>query len=310
MVKTALQVATSTQKNHSPVSQDQESKYRIEEKDFASGSYGTVSLARDASGKQVVIKRMGLSTPNRLVLNEVKAGTVLGEHPNIAKFHEYFLNHNGHHLVIDYVRGIDLYKLMEATEFSPLYEDEVKRIFKQILNGLDHAHKHGVAHRDIKLENIIVDSNQNVKLIDFGLSTVMDSPVLQSHKSELCDYICNHSHNDSHHEVLSTDFVGSDNFVAPEILKHQAYCPFKADIWSLGIVLYCLLFGRFPWNHSARVESIKKYGAHPRLTFSEHSEVSDSARDLLTQMLKVNPLERFSLKEVMNSEWLSDRKHL
>jgi len=139
----------------------------------------------------------------------------------------------------------------------------------------------------------------------------MDSAVLQSHKSELCDYICNHSHHqDSNHEVLVTDFVGSDNFVAPEILKHQAYCPFKSDIWSLGVVLYCLLFGRFPWNHNARVESIKKHGVHPRLTFSEESEVSDSARELLAHMLRVNPLERFSLKEVMNSEWLSDRKHL
>jgi len=191
-------------------------------------------------------------------------------------------------------------------DFAPLFEDEAKRMFKQIMDGLDHSHKHGVAHRDIKLENILIDSHQNIKLIDFGLSVYVDSPALKSDKMDLCDYVCAHHEDD---QILSTDFVGSDNFVAPEILKHQPYCPFKSDVWSAGVVLFCLLYGKFPWNHDARVDVLKRTGVHPKLTLP-HSHVSDSAKNLLVNMLQLDPKQRISLKDVMNSEWLSNNKHL
>ncbi|KHJ84117.1 kinase domain protein [Oesophagostomum dentatum] len=143
-------------------------------------------------------------------------------HPNIIQIYEVFENREKIILVMEYASGGELYDYV--SRFGSLPESEARRIFRQITSAVLYCHKHQVAHRDLKLENILLDQDNNAKIADFGLS----------------NYFGN--------KTLLTTFCGSPLYASPEIINGTPYKGPEVDCWSLGILLYTLVYGSMPFD--------------------------------------------------------------
>jgi len=265
-------------------------KYLIEKEDFASGCFGKLSLARDSENREVVIKRLPKDKVSSIeVAKEVEAGKILS-HPNIARFHEHFSNNECDFLVFDRIHGTDLFSLIEKKSFVAFEENHAKKIFKQILKAVRYAHSKDVVHRDIKLENILMDEEGKITVIDFGL----------------CDLVKKGQQ--------SERFCGSMDYVAPEVLTNKSYNGFQADCFSLGVVLYTLLFAEFPFVANDRVKALRSNLPHPKVIWNERKmaryQVSESARDLIVKMLTTDATQRIDMEQVKHHPWLKKRTNL
>jgi len=264
-------------------------KYHVEDYNFAAGCFGKILLAKDPIlEKEVVIKKIPKSSGNAIeVSREIEAGKKL-KHKNISKFYEHFSDNENDFLVFERIHGKDLYHIIEKRGFVPYPERDARKMFKQILKAVRYCHDHDVVHRDIKLENILYDNNGKATLIDFGL----------------CDLVKRGNQ--------SERFCGSIDYVAPEVLGKKTYNGFQADVFSLGVVLYTLLFAEFPYVAADRVNAIKKKTEIPKPHFSETKmkqwKVSLNAKDLISKMLKTNPSERITLEEVRKHPFFRSKK--
>jgi len=268
-------------------------RYLIEDVDFAKGAYGRVSLATDRSTQQrVVIKRIPKSTPYRMIENEARCGALIGSsHSNIAAFHQYQALQDQYCMVFQYVDGCDLFTFLEDSHFTPQPEHHTRILFSAVLSAVQFCHSKSIAHRDIKLENILVDRSGTPFLIDFGLSTIVDS------SSKKC-----------------RDWLGSDNYLAPEIVRRTPYDSFQSDVWSLGVTLFALLFGVFPFENM-RVNS--PYSNNPknplprlRARFPTDVNVSREAKEIILGMLEDDPDRRMTIDDIIQHEWISGRRSM
>lgn len=160
-----------------------------------------------------------------------------------------------------------------------LDEPTTKRIFKQIVHGLAHCHCRSVLHRDIKLDNILMDSDGGIKICDFGVSRLIT-------KNQVIKEQC-----------------GTPAYLAPEIIADNGYRGFYVDLWSLGVLLYAMLQGRVPFKanslqdlHALILKGNLKYPV----------EISADARNLIEQLLVVEPQKRISIPHVLQHPWLKD----
>jgi len=158
-----------------------------------------------------------------------------------------------------------------------LSEEESRAIFKCILEAVSYMHAHGIVHRDLKLENFLVSKDHRILLSDFGMATRI-SP-----------------------NKRLTRQCGTLTYSAPEITKCKPYCGISSDIWSLGVVLYCLLCRGFPFYDSDPEILRQKILAQP-LSFPAHVPVE--ARNLVRRMLCRNPQKRASWAEITKHSWL------
>jgi serine/threonine protein kinase len=264
-------------------------EYHIE-KTLSKTSNREVFLALNKKGQRVVIKKINrLGVSESLIEAEIEAGHKLS-HKRIVKFIADFHEGNYTYLVIDHIRGVDLFALLSANNFDvSLPEKDAKMIFRQLVEALQYTHKQGIVHHDIKLENIMVcDRAKKVKLIDYGLCERMNPG------------------------ELSKSFCGSHDYVSPEVLKRQPYCGFKADVWSLGTVLYIMLYAELPFGFQSRAEAIANGKEHPSVEFADHRntthQVTECAKDLMARMLEADPQKRISLDEVAKHKWLTGRE--
>ncbi|OHS99920.1 CAMK family protein kinase [Tritrichomonas foetus] len=159
-----------------------------------------------------------------------------------------------------------------------LSESEAARIFCQLLSAVRYLHKVlNVIHRDIKLRNILLDENRNVRLIDFGLAKITASDL-----------------------ALTTTLCGSYPFVAPEILRNEKYSN-SVDIWSLGVVLYVMVSGKLPFQSPSQAAIIDKI-LNENVIFPQH--ISSNLFDLLHRLFVKNPNERITIDEICEHPWI------
>lgn len=256
-------------------------KYAVEDEDFAKGAYGKIMLAKDkVTSEKVVIKKIPQSTPARMITNEVKAGKLIGTHSNIAGLLQYNEKTDFHYLIFQHINGQDLFSYLEKLNFSPRTETEARSIITQILSALQHIHNHNIAHRDVKLENVLIDNRGRVFVVDLGLCAFIE-------ENKLC-----------------RDWCGSDNYLAPEIVRRNAYNGYKADVFSTGVVLFALLFGVFPFEN-LRVNGVQSLRTL-RARFPSDVKVSLSAKELLLKMLEDDPEKRYTVADVLKHEWIAD----
>ena len=159
-----------------------------------------------------------------------------------------------------------------------IYEDEAKKMFRQIVTAVAHCHASGVVHRDLKCENILLDEQMNVKVCDFGFAALVQSPT-----------------------VNLTTHCGSYAYAAPEILTNKPYVGAQSDVWSLGVILYAMTVGRLPFNDSdlpTLMQQISQRLPTPR-------RLSSRCTDTIRKILVVNPLKRLRSREILEQPWLS-----
>ncbi|PRP76524.1 serine/threonine kinase [Planoprotostelium fungivorum] len=268
-------------------------------KEVANGSHSTVYIAEDSvSGRNVVIKKLGKDHfPMHRVENEVRALVELSKIQGVVNFYGAFETAKSFWLVFDRLHGVDLFAFLEERDYQPLDEDQVWTIFSQLLKIFNEIHNRGIAHKDIKLENIMVDRQSlNITVIDFGLCELFKARKTSPNA-----------------EWLSEDYSGSLEYIAPEkkVCQRQPYSPKKADVWSLGITLYTLLFGEFPlqFTDMCSLVDAQKQRDGIKFEFSDGRQpVSSNVIDIICKMLELNPADRPNLQQLMNHPWVVERR--
>ncbi|OHS94046.1 CAMK family protein kinase [Tritrichomonas foetus] len=244
------------------------------------GTYAKVYQARHAkSNIQVAMKvwsKEAVVDNDNVIKREVDLMKGIS-HPLIVNLFDSF-EYNGKVIYMtELVHGINL--LEYANNKGNLNENEARRMFAQMVLIIDYVHnvKH-IVHRDLKCENLMVDSYGNIHLIDFGFARAIDDS----------------------HPLLST-MCGSPAYVAPEIIKNKPYDA-KVDIWSLGVILYAIVNGFLPFDDCNSTKMLAKIVCQEP-EFS--SELSSDLVDLLKAMLLKDPSERITLEEIKEHPWLT-----
>ncbi len=198
-------------------------------------------------------------------------------HPNIIKFIDKIYSNSKIYLILEYAKGITLKSYMKNQPNQKLNELKAKKIFTQLISALSYLHNKNICHRDIKLDNIIINDNLNIKIIDLGLGI---------HFQE---------------NIKLNSFCGTPFFMAPEIYKKEFYYGPAVDIWSAGIVLYILLCGKLPFK-SNNEKNLKQIICNGYIDFPNY--LSFSVKDLIQKMLCINPGKRINCNQILKHLWM------
>lgn len=243
------------------------------------GSFGKVKLAvNTVSNEKVAIKIVDKATIADVedverVYRETFILTTL-KHKNIIKLLEVFDTQTCVMLAMEYAGGGELQTFLESRRRLP--EMETCRIFHQIVSGVEYCHRAKIIHRDLKLENILLDEEGIVKIADFGLSNTIKFG-----------------------QKMNTN-CGTPSYTSPEQIKGQDYVGSATDIWAMGVILFCLLCGFLPFE-AASVAQLY-YKIKHRL-YKVGTFVSKEAMDLIDRCLTVDPMARCTLAEIRNHPW-------
>ncbi|SMN21118.1 similar to Saccharomyces cerevisiae YDR122W KIN1 Serine/threonine protein kinase involved in regulation of exocytosis [Maudiozyma saulgeensis] len=205
---------------------------------------------------------------------------VLGQlmcHPNICKLYEWHILSNHYYLIFEYVNGGQL--LDYIIQNGLLTEKKSREFARAIGSVLLYLHKNNIVHRDLKIENIMIDNKGELKMIDFGLSNFYDS-----------------------RSLLKT-YCGSLYFAAPELLCATPYIGPEIDIWSFGVIIYVLVCGKVPFDDS---DSHKLHQKIKRGKFTYPDFVTSNAKSLLNKMLVVDPKKRATLPKILEHRWMNE----
>ncbi|SBS86604.1 serine/threonine protein kinase KIN, putative (KIN) [Plasmodium ovale curtisi] len=207
------------------------------------------------------------------IMKEIKIHKNI-EHNHICRFYEVHESKNNLYMILEYLPNGDLLTYVYKNE--NINENSARRILYQLISAIDYLHKNSIVHRDLKPENILLDYNNNVKLIDFGLSTIYKK------------------------NSLLTTSCGSPFYTSPEILLGNKYHAELTDVWSLGVILFLLLNRKLPFNHNDLNQLFLKI-IKGILHFEPN--VSPSAKNLIQNMLNVNYKKRYSLFHIKRHSW-------
>lgn len=246
------------------------------------GNFGKVKFAQDLdSGLPFAVK---ILEKNRIIhlkiTDQIKreiATLKLLKHPNVVRLHEVLASKSKIYMVLEYVTGGELFDKIASK--GRLQEAEGRKLFQQLIDGVSYCHNKGVVHRDLKLENILLDSKGNIKISDFGLSALPQ-----------------HFRDDG---LLHTT-CGSPNYVAPEVLANRGYDGATSDIWSCGVILYVILTGYLPFDDRNLAVLYQKIF---RGDFKLPKWLSPGAQNLLRKILEPNPVKRITIAGIKADEW-------
>ena len=243
------------------------------------GAFGKVKLAvHNHSRLKVAIKilvKNNIKTENdrKVVSKELQILKIL-RHPYIMQLYEILEDENCLYLVTEFAeKGNLLDYIYNRTRIN---ESTACKFFQQLIDGIDYLHKINVVHRDLKPENLLLDERENVKMADFGLSNVYKDG-----------------------ERLRTA-CGSPAFAAPEMIRFGRYHPAGVDVWSAGVILYCMLAGYLPFSSDDTQDIYKKI---VKGKFTIPKFFSLEATDLINRILVTTPSKRYTIAEIRKHKW-------
>ncbi|KAG9406784.1 hypothetical protein AC1031_003108 [Aphanomyces cochlioides] len=261
------------------------------EKPLATALYGQVLLCRDTvTGDLVAIKRMDMAAAasktivgsNRHVSEDIamekhvhRALSAKGGHANVLRLRDDFQEAGYEHFVLDYCPGGELFDELDACGRFDV--PTTLGYFRQIFAGVRFMHARGYAHRDVSLENVLLDAKRQCFVCDFGLAAEADT--------------------------LQSASVGKSFYMAPEVVSGTLYDPKRADVWSLGIVLFMMVTGAPLFGVANDIDSrfhfMEVKGLRALVKAWNH-EIDAQVMTLLERMLVVNPKERMTMNDVAN----------
>ncbi|KAK9484413.1 kinase-like domain-containing protein [Lipomyces starkeyi] len=254
--------------------------------DMGQGAYGQVKLAqyKPPRHEKIVLKYV---TKKRILVDtwirDRKLGTIPLEihvlqylrnypHRNVVDMLDFFEDEVNYYIEMapHGIPGMDLFDYIELR--TNMEEAECRSIFYQVASAVDHLHKVGVVHRDIKDENIILDGDGNIKLIDFGSAAYLKNGPF-------------------------TVFVGTIDYAAPEVLRGQSYGGREQDVWAAGILLYTIMYKENPFYDSNEI-----INSELRIPY----RMSAESENLMRRMLNREVARRPTMEEVLKDPWLKD----
>ncbi|KAJ6562813.1 CAMK/CAMKL/Kin4 protein kinase [Mycena vulgaris] len=255
------------------------------------GEFGKVKLGLHSQwGEEVAVKlirRGNVDTAVRMskVEREIEVLRTL-KHPNIVRLYDVIETDKYIGIIIEYASGGELFDHILAHRY--LRERDASKLFSQLISGVWYIHQKKIVHRDLKLENLLLDRHRNVIITDFGFANRFE------HRAD---------------DLMQTS-CGSPCYAAPElVISEGLYVGSAVDIWSCGVILYAMLAGYLPFDDDPanpdgdNINLLYKYIVNTPLSFPEY--ISDEARDLLKMMLVPDPRKRASLANVMRHPWLA-----
>uniref|UniRef100_A0AAY5ECA1 calcium/calmodulin-dependent protein kinase n=1 Tax=Electrophorus electricus TaxID=8005 RepID=A0AAY5ECA1_ELEEL len=204
------------------------------------------------------------------------------KHPNIVRLHDSIAEEGFHYLVFDLVTGGELFEDIVAREYYS--EADASQCINQILESVNHIHQHDIVHRDLKPENLLLASKMKgaaVKLADFGLAIEVQGD-----------------------QQAWFGFAGTPGYLSPEVLRKDPYGK-PVDIWACGVILYILLVGYPPfWDEDQhKLYQQIKAGAYD-FPSPEWDTVTPEAKNLINQMLTINPAKRITAEQALKHPWV------
>ena len=252
------------------------------------GAYGDVQLCTNQSGQQVAVKNIRkepLEAKAEMRIRREVAILKMVKHKNIALLIDYFERPLELFIVIEYVNGPNLFQWLQSKNFQ-IPEESARKIIFRVAQSLQYLHGLGIIHRDIKLENIIIDETNGVinsiKLVDFGLSCILGPG------------------------QTSQEPVGTLKYASPEVISRLNYRE-TVDAWGLGVVTYICLIGRMPFfgknDNEVATRIIKK-----SIEFDNEKwlRVSNEGKTVVRRLLTKKMDDRMTISELLSSDWLAD----
>ena len=253
------------------------------------GAYATVKICKN----KITQEKFAMKIYEKKILNDnIKKKCILREieilkklnHPNIVKLYDTIISDKNILLIQELVNGISLrdFYNKEIRNQKNISEDKFKiltLIFKQIFSAFDYIHKKNIFHRDIKLENILLTKNYEIKIIDFGFGLYNPRNYLQKF------------------------FCGTPNYMAPEIIMKKEYDGQKADMWSLGILLYKLFCADFPFKGKDE-KDLYRHIIKGKYKIKEY--VPDFIKIIIDKILRPKPYQRINCDQILQSHWFNN----
>lgn len=246
-------------------------------------------------GEEVAVKlirRGNIDTSVRMskVEREIEVLRTL-KHPNIVRLYDVIETDKYIGIILEYASGGELFDHILAHRY--LKEKDAAKLFSQLISGVWYIHQKKIVHRDLKLENLLLDRQRNVIITDFGFANRFE------HRAD---------------DLMQTS-CGSPCYAAPElVISEGLYVGSAVDIWSCGVILYAMLAGYLPFDDDPanpdgdNINLLYKYIVNTPLSFPDY--VSAEARDLLSMMLVPDPTRRADLRSIMAHPWLSTYSYL
>ncbi|RAR03882.1 serine/threonine-protein kinase KIN4 [Stemphylium lycopersici] len=242
------------------------------------------------------------------------------DHPNIVRLHEMVETERHIGIILEYASGGELFDYILNHRY--LKDGPARKLFSQLISGVGYLHRKGIVHRDLKLENLLLDRNKNIIITDFGFANTFDPNDELSEEIEYRlgdkDYIRSlglEGTDAARRGDLMQTSCGSPCYAAPElVVSDSLYTGRKVDVWSCGVILYAMLAGYLPFDDDPanpegdNINLLYKYIVSTPLTFPEY--VTPHARDLLKRILVPDPRKRADLFEVARHSWLADYAHV